>query len=61
MFFGFGESFLFSLTPQEVKYSWVGQKDFKETQLSEAQQRQSQVKRELFLFANQEKLVVGGG
>ena len=30
-------------------------------QVPETEQRQSQVKRELFLFVNQEKLVVGGG
>ncbi len=52
-YFGFGESFLFTLVPKQIKYPWVGQ------QVNE--HRQHQVKRELFLFVNNEKLIIGGG
>ncbi len=55
-YFGFGESFLFTLTPKQIKYSWVGQQ-----QQQENDNRQHQVKRELFLFVNHEKLIIGGG
>lgn len=53
-YFGFGESFLFTLVPKQIKYSWVGQQQ-------ENDNRQYQVKRELFLFVNHEKLIIGGG
>ncbi len=56
-YFGFGESFLFTLVPKEIKYPWVGQ----QPQQQENDNRQHQVKRELFLFVNHEKLIIGGG
>jgi hypothetical protein len=37
-----------------MKYSWVGQ-------ASNDNSRQNQAKREMFLFVNNEKLIIGGG
>jgi hypothetical protein len=42
------------LIPKQTKYPWVGQAT---NDLS----RQNQVKREMFLFVNHEKLIIGGG
>ncbi|UJR13338.1 hypothetical protein I4U23_000356 [Adineta vaga] len=53
-YFGFGESFLFTLVPKETRYPWVGQQ-------SNDSNRQNQAKREMFLFVNNEKLIIGGG
>ncbi|CAF0775621.1 unnamed protein product [Rotaria sp. Silwood1] len=53
-YFGFGESYLFTLVPKQIKYPWVGQQQ-------ENDNRQYKVKRELFLFVNNEKLIIGGG
>ncbi len=53
-YFGFGESFLFTLIPKQIKYSWVGQQQ-------DDTNRQNQAKREMFLFVNNEKLIIGGG
>ena len=50
-FFGNGETFLFELKPSEAKYDWVGKTLHGETSSSQ----------ELFLYADREKLVVGGG
>ncbi|CAF0821902.1 unnamed protein product [Adineta steineri] len=53
-YFGFGETFLFTLVPKQIKYSWVGQQH-------DDSNRQNQAKREMFLYVNNEKLVIGGG
>ncbi|CAF0933505.1 unnamed protein product [Adineta steineri] len=53
-YFGFGESFLFTLLPKQTRYSWVGQQQ-------DSDNRQHQLKRELFLFVNNEKIIIGGG
>ena len=37
-----------------MKYSWVGQQH-------NDSNRQNQAKREMFLFANNEKIIIGGG
>ncbi|RNA36824.1 TBC1 domain family member 24-like isoform X2 [Brachionus plicatilis] len=50
-FFGNGETFLFELAPRVHKYEWVGKGSKGET--SSAQ--------EMFLYADNDKLVVGGG
>lgn len=50
-FFGNGETFLFELAPRVHKYEWVGKGSKGET--SSAQ--------EMFLYADSDKLVVGGG
>lgn len=50
-YFGFGETFLFTLIPKQIKYPWVGKRS----------NEQNQVKRELFIFVDQEKLIIGGG
>jgi hypothetical protein len=42
------------LIPKQTKYSWVGQ-------ASNDNSRQNQAKREMFLFVNNEKLIIGGG
>jgi len=55
-YFGFGESFLFTLLSKQIKYPWVGQQ---QQQVND--NRQHQVKRELFLFVSNEKLIIGGG
>ncbi|CAF0897661.1 unnamed protein product [Adineta ricciae] len=53
-YFGFGESFLFTLVPHETRYAWVGQ-NLDDTN------RLNQAKREMFLFVDNEKLIIGGG
>ncbi|CAF3472950.1 unnamed protein product [Rotaria socialis] len=53
-YFGCGESFLFTLIPKQKKYVWVGQQQ-------PANNRQNQVKREMFLFVDNDKLIIGGG
>ena len=50
-FFGNGETFIFELLPNTVKYEWVG----KHTH------GQSTSNQELFLFADKEKIIIGGG
>jgi hypothetical protein len=42
------------MIPKQMKYSWVGQQQ-------DNNNRQNQVKREMFLFVSSEKLVIGGG
>jgi hypothetical protein len=42
------------LIPKQIKYSWVGQQQ-------DDTNRQNQAKREMFLFVNNEKLIIGGG
>ncbi|CAM4812245.1 unnamed protein product [Rotaria magnacalcarata] len=54
-YFGCGESFLFTLIPKQKKYAWVGQQQQHENN------RQNQVKREMFLFVDADKLIIGGG
>lgn len=58
-YFGFGESYLFTLVPQQIKYPWVGQQQQQQSQLNDG--RQYKVKRDFFLFVNNEKIIVGGG
>ncbi|CAF3183861.1 unnamed protein product [Rotaria sp. Silwood2] len=53
-YFGCGESFLFTLIPKQIKYSWAGQQHYNNN-------RQSQLKRDMFLFVDNEKLIIGGG
>ncbi|CAF4406600.1 unnamed protein product [Rotaria sp. Silwood2] len=53
-YFGCGESFLFTLIPKQIKYSWAGQQHYDNN-------RQSQLKRDMFLFVDNEKLIIGGG
>ncbi len=50
-FFGNGETFLFELLPNTEKYEWVGKHAH----------GQSTTNQELFLFADKDKIIIGGG
>lgn len=50
-FFGNGETFLFELSPNTSKYEWVGKSSKGKTDTIQ----------EMFLYADNEKLIVGGG
>ena len=50
-FFGNGETFLFELEPNIHKWEWIGIKRHGETSANQ----------ELFMYADNEKLIVGGG
>jgi hypothetical protein len=49
-YFGNGETFLFELSPNVIKYEWVGKKCHGDTTANQ----------ELFMFANNDNLIVGG-
>ena len=49
-FFGNGESFLFELSPRVMKWEWIGKKNGGQTQSNQ----------ELFQYADNEKIIVGG-
>ena len=50
-YFGNGETFLFELLPNTEKYEWVGK----------SKNGQTTANQEMFLYADHEKLIVGGG
>ncbi|CAF1065546.1 unnamed protein product [Brachionus calyciflorus] len=52
-FFGNGETFLFELAPRVEKYEWIGKSEMSKGRTTNSQ--------EMFMYADMEKLVVGGG